>query len=34
MAVFHIASRDVHVDTYKTSWPLSVFWKQQGIEIH
>ena len=33
MAVFHIAGRDVHVDTYKTSWPLSVFWKQQGIEI-
>jgi hypothetical protein len=33
MAVFQIAGRDVHVDTYKTSWPLSVFWKQQGIEI-
>ena len=33
MAVFNIAGREVHVDTYKTWWPLSVVWKQQGIEI-
>ncbi len=33
MTVFNIAGRDVHVDAYKTSWPLSVFWKQQGVEI-
>jgi hypothetical protein len=33
MTVFNIAGRDVHVDTYKTSWPWSVVWKQQGVEI-
>jgi hypothetical protein len=33
MTVFNIAGRDVQVDTYKTWWPLSVVWKQQGVEI-
>ena len=33
MTVFNIAGRDVHVDTYKTSWPWSVVWKQQGVEV-
>ena len=33
MTVFNIAGRKVQVDTYKTSWPLSIFWKQQGVEI-
>jgi len=33
MTVFNIAGRDVHLDTYKTSWPWSVVWKQQGVEI-
>ena len=33
MTVFNVAGRDVQVDTYKTSWPLSIVWKQQGVEI-
>jgi len=33
MTVFKIAGRDVQVDTYQTSWPVSVFWKQQGVRI-
>jgi len=33
MTVFNIAGRNVQVDTYKTSWPLSIFFKQQGVEI-
>jgi hypothetical protein len=33
MTVFNIAGRDVQVDPYKTSWPISIFFKQQGVEI-
>lgn len=33
MTVFNIAGRNVQIDTYKTWWPLSVVWKQQGVEI-
>jgi hypothetical protein len=33
MTVFNIAGRKVHVDPYKTPWPVSILFKQQGIEI-
>jgi hypothetical protein len=33
MTVFNIAGREIHVDTYKTSWPISIVYKRQGVEI-
>jgi hypothetical protein len=33
MTVFNIAGRHVQVDPYKTPWPVSIVFKQQGVEI-
>jgi len=33
MTVFNIAGRNVQVDTYQTPWPVSIFFKQQGVRI-
>ena len=33
MTVFNIAGRQVHVNPYKTPWPVSIIFKQQGVEI-
>jgi hypothetical protein len=31
--VFQLGGKDVHVEPWKTSWPLSYFYKQQGVEV-
>jgi hypothetical protein len=33
MAVFQLGGKDIQVDTYKTSWPLNIFYKRQGVEV-
>ena len=33
MSVFKIAGRDIHVNTYRTPWPASILFKQQGVEV-
>src|SRR4029450_8323100 len=33
MAVFNLGGTDVHVNAWQTPWPLSVVYKQQGIEV-
>jgi hypothetical protein len=33
MAVFNLGGKDVHVNAWQTPWPLSVVYKQQGIEV-
>jgi hypothetical protein len=33
MTVINIAGRNVHVNTYQTPWPASIFFKQQGVRI-
>jgi hypothetical protein len=33
MPVFSLGGKDVHVDAWKTWWPLSVVYKQQGVEV-
>ena len=30
---FQVAGKKVQVETYKTSWPLSVVWKKQGVQV-
>lgn len=33
MAQFQVAGKKVQVETYKTSWPVSVFYKKQGVQV-
>lgn len=33
MTIFNIDGKDIQVDPYKTSWPISIFYKQQGVGI-
>jgi hypothetical protein len=31
--VFQLGGKKIQVDTYQTSWPLSIFYKAQGVTI-
>ena len=31
--VFQLGGKKIQVDTYKTSWPLNIFYKRQGVQI-
>jgi hypothetical protein len=33
VSVFQLGGKEVHVETWKTSWPLSYIYKQQGVEV-
>jgi hypothetical protein len=33
MAVFQLGGKTIQVDPYKTSWPLSIIYKRQGVGI-
>jgi hypothetical protein len=33
MPVYHLGGKDIKVDTYEIWWPLSIFYKKQGLEI-
>jgi hypothetical protein len=33
MPVFQLGGKDVHVEAWKTSWPASIFYKRQGVEV-
>jgi hypothetical protein len=33
MAVFQLGGKNIQVDPYKTSWPASIFYKRQGVQI-
>jgi len=33
MAVFQLGGKNIQVDTYQTSWPVSIFYKRQGVKV-
>ena len=33
MAVFQLGGKSIQVDPYKTSWPASIFYKRQGVQV-
>jgi hypothetical protein len=33
MPVYDLGGYDVHVVPWQTSWPVSIFYKQQGVEV-
>jgi hypothetical protein len=33
MPVFELGGKEVHVEPWSTWWPLSIFYKQQGVEV-
>lgn len=33
MPTYHLGGKDIKVDAYQTWWPLSVIYKQQGLEV-